>query len=300
MKSFVLMLILTATFAEQINKKKDIEKKPLCERIDVHGKPHVELTVINGVNRPYQLSYYKTQAHGDLVYFSYNVGRQNESSFKIGYVLENGYVPTPVSAVKDGFATAINYADHVIYLGGSEGIYVQDLKLRGQSEPHLLIPKRDIWDLFFKDHLYFIEFPSRRLYKVYAHNKTESVQSHIHEKLYHFVIDGDGDTFLSNKSGLYMIRKDTHHSVHITGAKVFRAFEVNRKGVAYFCGKNEIYVADKEKHSLVEIASIKNIFGLTFDYDDNMYFSDPHRIVKLLPNNCTSSVDHKTPNGTPK
>ncbi|XP_028175967.1 ommochrome-binding protein-like [Ostrinia furnacalis] len=294
MKYFILMIVLSVTFAEHINTTEDTEKNALREGIiNVHGKPHMELTVIDGVNRPHQLSYYKRRAAKlfQEVYFSYNVEQQNESTSTIGYI---GFqVPRPgnptarihkISSVKNGFATAIDYANNVIYLGGSEGIYEQNLMLGGLSEPHLFIPNRNIWDLFFKDNLYFIEFPSRRLYKVVqVNNKTESVQSHIHEKLYQFVIDGDGDTFLSNKSGLFMIRKDTNNRIHIKGAKAFRAFKVSRKGVAYFCGKNKIYVADKEKESLVKIASIKNITGLTFDYDNNMYFSDPHRIAKLLP-----------------
>lgn len=289
MKCFMILCFLSVTFGKHVGKDKN-EKKPVCEGISVHGKIHKEELLINGINRPYQLSYYKKNKTDHLLYFSYNVGLQNASTFMIGYT--EGYttywaapVPTPIPAVKNGFATALNHADDIIYLGGSEGIYVQNLTARGSAETHLLIPKHDIWDLFFKEHLYFIAFPSRRLYKVHSQNETE-IQKHIHEKLYHFVIDGDGDTFISNKSGLYMIKNDTNHRIHIKGAKVFRAFEVNRKGVAYFCGQNEVYVADKEKHSLVEIATIKNIFGLTFDEDDNMIYSDPHQIIRLLPKDC--------------
>ncbi|XP_028175953.1 ommochrome-binding protein-like [Ostrinia furnacalis] len=315
MKYFILIIVLSVTFAEHINTTEDTEKKALREGIiNVHGKPHMELTVIDGVNRPHHLSYYKPRIVSlfQVVYFSYNVGQQNESTPTIGYTVEPGN-PTAkihkISTVKNGFATAIDYANDIIYLGGSEGIYTNKIcalttrvgsLLGGLSEPYLFIPNRNIWDLFFKDNLYFIEFPSRSLYKVSSNSNQVELQSQIHEKLYQFVIDGDGDTFLSNKSGLFMIRKDTNNRIHIKGAKVFRAFKVSRKGVAYFCGKNKIYVADKEKESLVKIASIKNITGLTFDYDNNMYFSDPHRIAKLLPNNYTSSVEHKTPNGTSK
>lgn len=285
MKCFVILCVLAITYAKHIVKDKE-EKKPVCEGIKVHGKIHEEKVLINGINRPYQLSYYKKNSTDHILYFSYNVGLQNESTFMIGYA-EAGYpVPKPVTAVKNGFATALNHKEEIIYLGGSEGIYVRNLTEPAESaKTHLLIPNHDIWDIFYKHSLYFIAFPSRRLYKVHSHLETEKVE-HIHEKLYQFVIDGDGDTFISNKTGLYMIRKDSHHRIHMKGATVFRAFEVNRKGVAYFCGQNEVYVADKEKHSLVEIATIKNIFGLTFDEDDNMIYSDPHQIVKLLPKDC--------------
>lgn len=279
-KFLILFCLISAIFTKHVKNK---DKKPKCAGIKVNGVSHKEKVLINGINRPYQLSCYKKNKTDHIIYFSYNIGPQNESTFEIGYYEGGNRVPEPIKDVKNGFATAVNHEEDRIYLGGSEGIYVHNLT-SNTSHTELLVPKHDIWDLFYKDFLYFIVFPSRRLYKYHA-GKTDLLE-HIHEKIFHFVIDGDGDTFISNKTGLYMIKKDSKHRIHIKGPKIFRAFEVNRKGVAHFCGQNKVYVADKEKHTLDEIAKIKNIFGLTFDDDDNMIYSDPHQIVKLEREEC--------------
>ncbi|XP_013193171.2 ommochrome-binding protein [Amyelois transitella] len=268
-----LFLILYSVIAVVVAKHTSDHK---CDGFLVHGKCHKAEVLTNGLNRPYQLSYSNST---DRLYFSYNVGFQNTSTFEIGYIDigKHQKIPTPVN-VTNGFATAIDHKNDIIYFGGSEGIFMDNLT--DSKDIHPVHLKFDVWDLFYRHHLYFIRYPTMRLYKI---SKGPRLQKHIHEKIYQFVIDKDEDIFITNKTGLFMIKNGTNERILFKGAQIFRAIEINHEGNAYFCGQNEIYVANKHHHILEKIADKKDIFGLTFDSENNIIFSDPDQIVRLTP-----------------
>ncbi|KAM3966620.1 ommochrome-binding protein-like [Aphomia sociella] len=277
MKLVLVLCVIVYIFINGTETKHENKKK--CEGININGKNHTKEILANGINRPYQLSILKPN---HAIYFSYNTGFHNASTFEIGYIKKNQKIPTKISAVENGFATTVDEKNNVIYFGGSKGIYMQDSE---SDKIHHLIHDHNIWSLFYKEGLYFISYPSLKLYKYLAENSSE-LQTNIHEKIYQFAVDGDGDTFITNKTGLYKIKKGEKERILYEGAKVFRAIGINNKGVAHFCGQHEIFVANKEKHTLHKIADIKDIFGLVFDHEDNIIYSNPHEIVKLLPKDC--------------
>ncbi|XP_026484564.2 ommochrome-binding protein-like [Vanessa tameamea] len=282
MKILLIIFLVCVTSAKSNDSEKSPEKK--CEGIHVHDKFHKKDVIGIGLNRPYQLAY----DHGDhKIFFSYNTGKDDEDSFEIGYI-EKGHIKHKVlPSVENGFAIAIDNKDNLVYFGGSEGIYKQHLKTNG-SKVEKVISHHNIWDMFFKHHLYFIEYPSQKLYKC-EHDKTKIKIEHqkvIHEKIFQFAIDGDDDMFITNETGLYRIKNGTDHRIHYDGPKIYRAIEIDNKGVAHFSGQNGIFIVNKENDTLEKIAHIKNIFGLAFDNNNNIVYSDPHEIVKLLPEEC--------------
>lgn len=280
---FVYISIVTCGKTKEKTTEKPAERGstvPLvCEGVHVHGKLHKRHVIMNGINRPYQLAMY---SHGHKIFFSYNVGDDTEDTFGIGYVKINDTMPTEIKGVKNGFAVAVH--EHTAYFGSPHGIYSDNLT-KSDDIKHI-VKGFDIWDMFFHEHLYFISYPKQRLHKYHIHHKNVTLQEHIHEKIYQFVIDGDKDTFITTRDGLFLITSGTNHRIPYEGPKVFRAIEVNHKGVAHFCAKSAIYIAHKKNHTLIEIARIKNIFGITFDKSDNIIYSNPHEIVKLLPHDC--------------
>ncbi|KAJ0181291.1 hypothetical protein K1T71_003376 [Dendrolimus kikuchii] len=253
-------------------------KEKSCDGVEVNKTIHKKDIIAKGIDRPYQLSVFE-----DSFYFSYNFGNDTQDTFKIGHLKKKDDMES-FDTIKNGFATAIDRENKIAYFGGSEGIYEADLNKNREIKPVFEGHKYNIWDMFFDQHLYFILYPSLLLYKKVG-NTTERVE-HIDKEIYHFVIDDDNDTFIATKDGIYEIKNGTTESIHYDGPKLFRALEIDREGNAYFCGQNGIYVADKHNHTLVEIASIKDIFGLTFDEDNHIIYSDPHEIVRLLPENC--------------
>lgn len=279
MKPLLILCVIAIISAKESKKN---ESK--CEGIHIRDKFHRKQVLGMGLNRPYQLSYDQTEHR---VYFSYNVGKDNEDSFEIGYLIKGHHEHRVLKTVENGFATAIDNKNGILYIGSNEGIFKKHLKTNG-SEVERVITKHDVWDIFFKDHLYFITYPAQHLYKIITEKdkKIAEREKHIHEKIYQFAIDGDNDIYITNDTGLYRIKNGTKDRVWYEGPTVYRAIEINNKGIAHFSAQNAIYVPNKTNHSLEKIAHIKNLFGITFDSDDNIIYSDPHEIVKLLPENC--------------
>lgn len=277
---FILCLVIF--YAELLNGNKDKKKEePKCEEILVRDKKHRKEILGKGLNRPYQLAYDQSN---HSVFFSYNTGNDQEDTFAIGYVEMNQIEHKAIKNIENGFSIAIDNKDNVIYYGGSGGIYKQHLKGKDNEIKHL-IDNHNIWDMFYRNHLYFINYPSLHLYK-YINGTTVKREQHIHEKIFQFVIDGSDDIFITNETGLFHIKNGTNDRVHYNGTKIFRSIEVNNQGIAYFAGQNGIYTAHKHNSSLDKIAHVKNIFGLTFDDKDNIIYSDPHEIIKLIPGEC--------------
>ncbi|XP_034841447.1 ommochrome-binding protein-like [Maniola hyperantus] len=254
-----------------------------CKEVRLNNKPHKKHVIGMGLNRPYQLAY-DLKEH--KVFFSYNIGDDSEDTFQIGYIKKDHIKHEDVPDVRNGFAIAVDNKDNIIFFGGSDGIYEQHLK--PNSTVQKIVRNHNIWDMFFKHHLYFINYPSQHLFKCIRgkHGIETEHQKHIHEKIYQFVIDGDDDTFITNETGLYRIKNATNHRIFYGEPTIFRAIEVNNKGVAYFSAKDGIFVANKTSNTLEIVAHMKNIFGLAFDKDDNIIYSSPYEIIKLLPERC--------------
>lgn len=257
--------------------------KLVCEGVHVRGNLHRRRFLFSGVNRPYHLVSYN---HAHQIFYSCNVGDDTKDTFEIQYVTVNDTKPNTVHGVTNGFALALDEHNKKIYFGGSDGIYEADLETL--EAPKHMIKKHNIWDLFYhKNHLYFIDYPHQR---IHSHdlkgNKTKIKHEHIKEKIYQFVIDGDGDEFITMPGGVYEIKKGSNETTHYSGPTKFRAVEVNHKGVVHFAATTGIYVAHKQNHTLSEIASIRNVFGLAFDAEDNIIYSNAHQIIKLVPHDC--------------
>ncbi|XP_030027085.2 ommochrome-binding protein-like [Manduca sexta] len=267
MRVFVILCMIYTVYGAKV---KPVESK--CEGVMIEKKCHKHEVISNGINRPYHLSYFNHS-----VFFSYNAGDDDQDTFEIGYVKFGHKVPIAINSTKNGFAIAIDKLNKIAYFGGSEGIYEHDLTKPGEIK-HIII-KHDIWHMFYKHHLYFIEYPSQRLHKKVG-NDTELVE-HITEKIYQFAIDDHQNTYITTKKGLYEIKNGTTERILLKGPKVYRAIVINNKGVPYFCSQSGIYI--KEEHTLKEIVHVKNIFGLAFDAEDNFIYSNPHEIVRLLP-----------------
>lgn len=258
---------------------KTTQKPKKCEGVKVHDKLYKGRIRANGIKRPYQLGIYK-----DQIFFSYNIGEDTQDTFMIAYVKKETR-PTNVSQIANGFALAIDHSNAKVYFGGSKGIY--SANVTNLDEIEYIESDHDIWDLFYhKHHLYFIQYPEQRLYKYNIKEKKAVLHEIITGKIYQFVIDGEDDIFFTTKDGLFEIKNSTSAAIAYSGPKLFRALEVNNKGVAHFCAQHNIYVPNKNNHSLIEIASIKHIFGLTFNAHDNIIYSNPHEIIELEPHDC--------------
>ncbi|XP_014360380.2 ommochrome-binding protein [Papilio machaon] len=254
-----------------------------CDGIYLNNKFHRKEVLSKNIDRPYQLSYDK---HRHRVYFSYNIGKEEEDRFNIAYIEKGNTEHKVKDNIENGFAIAIDNINDKIYFGGSLGIYEELIKK--ENETKKIIEGFNVWDMFIKEKLHFINYPQQRLYKCeHEESGVKAVrQKHIHEKIYQYAIDGHGNSYITNRTGLYMIKNGTSDRIFIKGINNFRCIEVDNDGVVHFCGQHGIYVINKEDYTLEKIAEIRNIFGLTFDHDNNFIYSNPHEIVKLLAGDC--------------
>ncbi|XP_048005508.1 ommochrome-binding protein-like [Leguminivora glycinivorella] len=276
MKLFLLFALVAIVTAE--------EHKSKCKTISVRGKIHKKEVLATGINRPYQLSMYKNE---HKIFFSYNVGKNEEDTFEIGYIKKGENNVTSIKGVLNGFASAVDEENHHVYLGGSKGIYKYHPKDNDRLEK--IVSGHNIWYMFFHKHLYFIDYPSQKLYVYKKKNETEPGQIHEHhikDKIYQYVIDKHGDQFMTTDSGLYGIKEGSSERHLYSDIKLFRGAALDNTGNAYFCSNHSIYATNKTNHSLEEIVHVRNVFGITFDSQDNFVYSDPKSIVKLLPGKC--------------
>lgn len=254
-----------------------------CDGLYLNNKFHRKEILSRNLDRPYQLSYDK---HRHRIYFSYNIGKEEEDRFNIAYI-EKGKTEHKVKEnIENGFAIAIDNTNDRIYFGGSLGIYEESMKKENGTRK--IIDGFNIWDMFIKEKLHFINYPQQRLYKCeHEESGVKAIrQKHIHEKIYQYAIDGNENSYITNRTGLYMIKNGTSDRIFIKGINNFRCIEVDNQGEVYFCGQHGIYVINTEDYTLEKIAEIRNIFGLTFDHDNNFIYSNPHEIVKLLAGDC--------------
>lgn len=256
--------------------KEKVDKK--CDTIEIQGKQHSKFTWLQNIDHPYHLAFDK---HKEMLYFSYNYGSNEEDTFQVAYVEKKAPHKVHNISIANGFATAIDQENHVVYIGADRGIY----KYHPDKHENKKINNKNIWSMFLKKELYFITYPKQQLYKINVHkneSKSSKVKHNIDGKIYLYGIDGNNNEYFTNNTGLYKIKNGTNDIIHYEGEKIFRALAVNNKGEIHFAGKNGIYVTHKHNHTLEEIAHIRNIFGLTFDQDDNIIYSDAHNIITVL------------------
>lgn len=282
MKIIFLLCLLMLVAAEENENNKTLAE-PKCEEVKVRDKMHRKEVIGRGLNRPYQLG---IQHYDHKIYFTFNEGSDTTDTFGIGYLEKNHTGHKVLEGITNGFAIAIDNDNHVSYFGGSDGIY--KLHAAKDSKVEKILHDHNIWDMFYKKELYYINYPEQLLYKLNVHkigSKPERVKE-IHEKIYQFVIDKDGDRFITNATGLYRIKRGSKHRIFFEGPKVFRAIELNNKGEAFFSGQHHIYSANNKIDSLEEIVHVPNVFGLAFSPEDTIFYSDPHEIIKLVAGEC--------------
>lgn len=257
-------------------------KNEECGSVTIRGKPHKRDVWVRDLKCPYQLSFYKEQ---DILFYTYDVGIENEDTFEIAYYLKHNKTSHIIHNVTNGFATAIDQENHTIYIGSNSGIYKCNPKETNMTIIHKFISKFNIWSLIFKKHLYFISYPSQRLFEVKENNGNHSVFKvhEIKERIYHYAIDGNENQYIVNKTGLYKINATLHRTL-IDDKKVFTCMTADNKGEIHFCDRHSgIYVHNKHNNTLDIVVNINNVYGLTFDKNNTMIVSNNKEIVSFVP-----------------
>lgn len=276
MKALIIIILKIAII--QAGVIKEDEKNP-CPGVKIDGvylEPEILKT---DLDRPYQLAVdYST----NIIYFSYSINEKDDG-FKSAYVNLNTKEFADLPGVYEGFTHAVDQKNNEIYIGGGDGIY----KYNYNSKPELIAEKgKSIWNMFFKDVLYYTDFPSQFL-NTYANGEITRFKDLANTKVDQFVIDNEDILYFTNNTGLYSQKKDSENTTvlikEFTNGSA-RQLATDVKGNVYACMSDGIYKINKEKTSVDKILDVDDAFGVAFDNANNIVYSDDSKLIRLKPN----------------
>ncbi|XP_047032672.1 ommochrome-binding protein-like [Helicoverpa zea] len=270
----VILLCLCGLISTQAGVVKEGNE---CTGVTINGVYYDAETLREGLDRPYLLAVdYST----NNLYFSYNV-KENEDFFKSARLNLNTKEFHNIEDISNGFAQTVDQVTHDVYIGGSDGIYKYNF---GENKAELIGEKgSNIWSLYFKDVLYYSVFPAQFLYILEDGQGRRFVDLE-DTKVDQFVIDNQDDIFFSNATGLFSQKKGTKDAVLYLESPVLRSLTTDKNGNAYACLQDGIYTIKKSSTSLEKVLEVDDAFGLAFDVDNNIVYSDATRLVRLKVN----------------
>ncbi|XP_050358177.1 ommochrome-binding protein-like [Nymphalis io] len=273
-----LVLILTTAAIIQAAVIKEDEVKP-CDGVIIDDVYHEIEELKKDIDRPYSLAVdYST----NRVYFSYSLNKDDDV-FKTAYVNLNTKEFANIEGVNNGFAQTIDHKTHEVYIGGSDGIYKYNQKTK--SAEFFGEKEANIWNIFFKDVLYFSIFPSQFLF-TYINGQSVRYRDLEDTKVDQFIIDNEDIMFFTNATGLFSQVKGTKQATLYQEYpnEGVRGLASDVNGNIYLCLRDGIYKVDKSDVSLRKIVEIDDVFGLAFDNDNNIVYSDATKLIRLKPN----------------
>lgn len=282
MKFLVILLnivIIQAGVIKEENIIEDKNEEELCPGVIVNGVYHDLEELKSGLDRPYQLAVdYST----NTLFFSYSLNEKDDV-FKTAYINLNTKEFSDIAGVNNGFAQTVDQNNHEVYIGGSDGLYKYNINTKSTE----LFGAKDtnIWSIYFKDLLYYTGFPSQFLY-TYVNGESQRYKNLEDTKVDQFVIDNDDVIFFTNATGLFSQEKDTKDAVLYQEYPIDgpRGLTTDLNGDVYVCMFDGIYKVNKDETLLKKLLDIDDAFGMAFDNENNIIYSDATKLIRLKPN----------------
>lgn len=260
-----------------------------CEGIVVDGVSHTKETLKEYVERPYQLA---MDYNNNVLYFSYS--RKSRDIFALGNINLNTKEFDTVTGVNGGFANAVDEKTHSVYFGGSDGIY--KLNFESKKATNLAVTDENVWQLFFKDGLYFTTYPDEQVY-LYKDNQVTKVTEIGNTTAMLVGVNNGHNIFFSNSSGLFYYNKRDAKTTHV-GDYILNGITSDINGRIYFCTPSGIFVVDDKTNEVKKLATIINIYGIAIESDGSILYSSENSIIRLKSTGkvCVSELDTKPDN----
>lgn len=263
---YICPMIITIKEMLKINK--------ICDLLfeETSKKCYIKESLASLVHSPNQLVVSNT----NTLYFSFDSG-------------QGEYIPallnidtkklTVLKGVKDAFAISRDTETDEIYFGGSHGIYKYNPKYKTLKK--LGVNNLDIWWLQVQGKLYFVKFPSLKVY-YYENKSINYVPILRNTNVNQFVFDGDNNIFFINSTGLFCINGE-NHVIFLKDNPRFLGMAVDKAGHVHLCSENGIYVISKTVQKITRIVSVQGVLGMAFDKNNNLIYSNSQEIVRLIP-----------------
>ncbi|CAH2088253.1 unnamed protein product [Euphydryas editha] len=218
----------------------------------------------------------------NTLFFSFEPNIEDKEYYKVGFInMDN---PVNVSVISGenqimNFGTFdLDQDNALVYLGGSDGIYVLDTKVNRvapySSRGDLII------SLFYKGYVYFIRYGEFKIVRKKGDNFDFLFDRML---VKNFVINKNGETVLLGSYGLFVIRRD--EMVWLSKNSYFRGLTIDLDDTIYAWWIDDIYkviIAPKLSDSnILRVAHIPKIGALTFDNDNNFIFTVGKSLFRL-------------------
>lgn len=242
--------------------------------VTVHGTKYEEELLKDGVHNPYQLAIdYDT----NTLFFSYTA--KTTETFKIAYLSLKTNDYGLVTGIKGGFAIAINTETHEVFMGGEDGLYKFDYTTKSASKLNGITDK-NIWQMFYKDGLYFTTYPQEKAF-LYKNNNLVEVPE-LKYNIMLLAVKNDGNYVYYNSSGLFMYDKTLLKSMNIAD-RVVNGITADIDGNLYFSSPGGIYYINPKNNEIEELFTDDNIYGVVVEGNGNIIYAKDDSIVRLIP-----------------
>ncbi|XP_041985451.1 ommochrome-binding protein-like [Aricia agestis] len=230
--------------------------------------------ILDNYRKPNNLVYHK---YTDTLFFSHTMKSGDDFEI-IAYDMQKN--ATAVLEVPGGYAIAYDKGNDDIYFGGHDGIYKYNYMLE-QAE-FFGEDKKSIWGMCIGTNFYYIQYPKQQLY-VYRDDKFVPVAEAIGIEVDNFLVSKRSDIYYSNKTATFKVDAKTRDTVILSDEVKVRQIADDNNGDVYFCGTGGIYTEYKPNYNFNKIVDIEDVFGLTFDDNNNIIYSDDKAIYRLVP-----------------
>lgn len=247
--------------------------------VTIKGVSYNKNVILADVNIPYKLSLDRGR---NKLFFCINADEFSDQSFHSVILDLDTRLTSVVPSIRNGFASAVDQTSGAVYLGGSDGIFKFNYDTQDIEKP-ALVKGIDIFDMYFNRYLYFIDTANQNLY-VYKASCNKIIPEVEGYMIHHFVVNNYRDLIFVSPMGVFSLPKGARSPVmYQNGEFNFRGATTDVNGVPYFIARDGIYTIDEESKQLVRILRIENGYGLAFDKDNNIVYSDERTVTKLIP-----------------
>lgn len=246
--------------------------------VTVQGVPYKKHVILADVNIP---SKFSIDRNRNNLFFCINADQLSDQSFhSVVLNLETGSTAI-VPGIRNGFASAVDQNSGAIYLGGSDGIFSYNYQTGDVDKPALLSGV-DIFDMYYKDDLYFVDTANQNL-NLCKDGKMKTVfPPDSRYLIHHCALDHSNTFYFVSSSGLYKRKKDSTSATLLDNSGIqYRGVAFDIHGDPYFVAQDGIYVI-KEVLRPQLIYAVDNAFGLAFDKNNNLIYSDERSVMILL------------------
>lgn len=252
-------------------------EKIACDGLIFHHVYYDKEVLFTKVGKPYNLVYHKFSG---ILFFSHTVVDSMHVDFGIKACHLDTRKCSNVKGIEGGYAIAYDLMNDDIYMGGHNGIYQYNfLTKRAEFFDE---KGKSIWALFIRKNFYYIEYPGQKLY-VYKDSGFVEVAEAIGIEVDHFHVSRTNQIYFSNKTAIFKVISAGRTTEVLSDGVIVKQIAEDNYGEIYFACLDGIYLEDKLDVGITKVITIDQCFGLTFDNNDNVIYSDKNSINRLVP-----------------